>query len=109
MVDREPGGTKTQNSRIAVCRSAARLACAMLCENPQKADSRSSESSAYTTKQTDAGASVCFVAGALRLELRRTVLETAMLPLHHAPIMSTNGIIALRVFVVKHYFIAPRP
>ena len=26
-----------------------------------------------------------YVAGALRLELRRTVLETAMLPLHHAP------------------------
>ncbi len=26
------------------------------------------------------------LAGALRFELRRTVLETAMLPLHHAPI-----------------------
>ncbi len=30
------------------------------------------------------------LAGALRFELRRTVLETAMLPLHHAPSQSTN-------------------
>ena len=42
-------------------------------------------------------ASFVCLAGALRFELRRTVLETAMLPLHHAPIRfderyySTNG------------------
>ena len=34
-----------------------------------------------------------FMAGVLRLELRRTVLETAMLPLHHTPILFAGIII----------------
>ena len=32
------------------------------------------------------------LAGAVRLELTRTVLETAMLPLHHAPELATKGV-----------------
>lgn len=39
----------------------------------------------FDSKKSERNCSDFSLAGVLRLELRRTVLETAMLPLHHTP------------------------
>ena len=44
------------------------------------------------------------MAGAEGLEPSRTVLETAMLPLHHAPISFASGIITQPCIKCKHFF-----
>ncbi len=46
---------------------------------------------------------VSLMAGAEGLEPSRTVLETAMLPLHHAPIFGNGDIIAPNRIDVKHF------
>lgn len=46
------------------------------------------------------------MAGVLRLELRRTVLETAMLPLHHTPISFAGIIIPRTAAHVNTHFAA---
>ena len=43
------------------------------------------------------------MAGAEGLEPSRTVLETAILPLHHAPIFGNGDIIAPNRIDVKHF------
>ena len=50
------------------------------------------ESFLYMPNEKPPGRVAFHLAGAVRLELTRTVLETAMLPLHHAPKSATERV-----------------